>query len=149
MSLILTTTKPTVLWVYLCLRDFDLALSEYESALALNSNDADLLAEMAIGLNYMGRLEQTNAQFKKAMRINPRHRSLYSDALGFAYYEVGQYEKALATLKQNNNPWFTNHRNLAAVYVRLGRLIDARAEVSKMLKKKLLLYAQVREPSTA
>ena len=121
--------------VYLYRRDFDLALSEYERALALNSNDADFLAEMAIGLNYMGRPEQAIEQFKKAMRMNPRYPSWYLDVLGFAYYEVGQYEKALTTLKQNNNPWFTNHRNLAAVYVRLGRLEEARAEVSKMLEK--------------
>jgi adenylate cyclase len=121
--------------VYLYRRDFDLALSEYERALALNSNDADFLAEMAIGLNYMGRPEQAIEQFKKAMRMNPRYPSWYLDVLGFAYYEVGQYEKALTTLKQNNDPWFTNHRNLAAVYVRLGRLEEARAEVSKMLEK--------------
>jgi tetratricopeptide (TPR) repeat protein len=52
-----------------------------------------------------------------------------------AYYEVGRYNEALATLKQNNKPSFFDHRNLAAVYVRLGRLEEARAEVSKLLEK--------------
>jgi adenylate cyclase len=121
--------------VYLHLRDFDLAISEYERALALNSNDADFLAEMAIALNYMGRSEQAIAQLKKAMRMNPRHPSWYLGVLGYAYYEVGQYKEALATLKQDNKPWFTTHRTLAAVYVRLGRLEEARAEVSKMFEK--------------
>ena len=53
----------------------------------------------------------------------------------FAYYEVGQYKEALAALKQDNKPSFSGHRNLAAVYVRLGRLEQARAEVSKLLEK--------------
>jgi tetratricopeptide (TPR) repeat protein len=83
----------------------------------------------------MGRPEQAIAQLKKAMRMNPRHPSWYWHVLGFAYYEVGQYKEALATLKQDNNPAFFNHRTLAAVYVRLDRLNEAHAEVSKLLEK--------------
>ena len=121
--------------VYLYLRDFDLAIAGYERALELNSNDADFLAQMADALTYMGRPEQAIAQLKKAMRMNPRHPSWYWHVLGFAYYEVGRYKEALATLKQDNKPWFLTHRTLAAVYVRLGRLDGARAEVSKMFEK--------------
>jgi tetratricopeptide (TPR) repeat protein len=83
----------------------------------------------------MGRPEQAITQLKKAMRMNPRHPSWYWQVLGFAYYELGQYKEALATLKQDNKPWFKTHRTLAAVYVRLGRLAEARAEVSKMFEK--------------
>lgn len=57
------------------------------------------------------------------------------NALGFAYYEVGQYKEALATLKQDNNPAFFNHRTQAAVYVRLDQLNEARAVVSKLSEK--------------
>jgi adenylate cyclase len=121
--------------VHLHLRDFELAKAGYERALALNSNDADFLAEMSLALTYMGRPEQAIAQLKKAMRMNPRHPSWYRHILGFAYYEVGQYKEALATLKQDNKPFFLTHRTLAAVYVRLGRFEEARAEVSKMFDK--------------
>ena len=48
---------------------------------------------------------------------------------------MGRYKEALATLKQDTNPFFTVHRTLAAVYVRLGQLNKARAEVSKLLEK--------------
>ena len=122
--------------VYLYRREFDRAIDEYERALELNSNDADFLAEMSNALIYTGRSEQAVAQLKRAMRMNPRHPSWYFVILGLAYYEVGQYEEALATLKQHNNPFFLVHRNLAAVYVRLGRLEEARAEVSELLEKK-------------
>jgi TolB-like protein/class 3 adenylate cyclase len=128
-------THWTLGFVYLYLRDFDLAIAGYERALELNSNDADFLAQMADALTFMGRPEQAIAQLKKAMRMNPRHPSWYWHVLGFAYYEVGQYKEALATLKHDNNPAFFNHRTLAAVYVRLGRLNEARAEVSKLLEK--------------
>ena len=67
--------------------------------------------------------------------MNPRHPSWYRHILGFAYYEVGQYKEALATLKQDNKPSYEVHSTLAAVYVRLGRLEEARAEVSKLLEK--------------
>jgi adenylate cyclase len=122
-------------FVYLYLREFDLAIVGYERALELNSNDADFLAQMASALTYLGRPEQAISQLKKAMRMNPRHPSWYWHVLGFAYYELGQYKEALATLKQDNKPWFTTHRTLAAVYVRLGRLEEARAEVPKMFEK--------------
>jgi adenylate cyclase len=121
--------------VYLNMLDFDLAIAEYERALALNSNDADFLAEMARSLIALSRPEQAVSQLKKAMRMNPRHPSWYWNVLGEAYYEIGRYDEALAALKQNNKPWFSNHRSLAAVYVRLGRLEEARAEVSKLLQK--------------
>jgi TolB-like protein/class 3 adenylate cyclase/Flp pilus assembly protein TadD len=123
-------------FVYLHRREFDRAIAEYESALELNSNDADFLAEMSNALNYTGRPEQAISQLKKAMRMNPRHPSWYFHVLGMAYYEVGRYKEALATLKQDNNPFFWVHRTLAAVYVRLGRLEEARVEVSELLKKK-------------
>jgi adenylate cyclase len=121
-------------YVYLQLRDFDRASTGYERALALNSNDADFLAQMASALTYLGRPEQAIAQLKKAMRMNPRHPDWYWTSLGIAYYEVGQYDEALATLKQNNKPWFSTHSTLAAVYARMGRLEEARAEVSKILE---------------
>jgi tetratricopeptide (TPR) repeat protein len=129
-------THWTLGFVYLYLRDFDRAINGYERALELNSNDADFLAEMSTSLIYMGRPEQSIAQLKKAMRMNPRHPSWYFQGLGLAYYEVGRYKEALATLKQDNNPFFVVHRTLAAVYVRLGRLEEARVEVSELLKKK-------------
>lgn len=70
------------------------------------------------------------------MRINPRHPPWYFQILGLAYYEVGRYKEALATLKQDNKPIFWTHRNLAAVYVRLGQLEQASAAVSELLKNK-------------
>jgi len=129
-------THWTLGFVYLYLQDFDRAIAGYERALELNSNDADFLAEMSVSLNYLGRSEESITQLKKAIRMNPRHPSWYFHTLGLSYYEVGRYKEALASLKQYNNPPFFVHRTLAAVYVRLGRLDEARVEVSELLKKR-------------
>jgi TolB-like protein/class 3 adenylate cyclase/Tfp pilus assembly protein PilF len=129
------TSHWTLGFVYLWLRRFDQAIAEYERALALNSNDADFLVEMSEAQVYMGRPVEAIAQIKKAMRINPHYPEWHLWDLGWAYYEAGRYEEALATLKKMNNPPSGAHRTLAAVYVRLGRLDEARAEISELLKK--------------
>ena len=129
-------THWTLGFVYLYLRDFDRAIAGYERALELNSNDADFLAQMSDALYFLGRSQESITQLKKAKRMNPRHPPWYFHILGQSYYEVGRYKEALATLKRYNNPPFFVHRTLAVVYVRLGRLDEARIEVSELLKKK-------------
>jgi tetratricopeptide (TPR) repeat protein len=37
---------------------------------------------------------------EKAMRLNPCHPSLYRVELGWAHYQAGRYEEALASLKK-------------------------------------------------
>jgi len=120
--------------VYLYRRDFDRAIAGYERALALNSNDADFLAEMALALIYLGQPEKSIVQVKKAMRMNPRHPSWYWEVLGQACYEADRCQESLIALKENNKPFFSNYRTLSAVYVRLGQFDEARAAVSEMLK---------------
>ena len=68
------------------------------------------------------------------MRINPHYPPWYLSYLGWAYYDAYQYEDALAALKASNDPRNSIHRSLAATYVRLGRLDEARAEVAIMLE---------------
>jgi adenylate cyclase len=122
-------------FVYLYRREFDRAIAEYERALELNSNDADFLVEMAEALIFVGRSKEGIAQIKKAMRINPRYPEWHLWDLSWAYYETGMYKEALATLRKMNNPPNGVHRTAAAIYVRLDRLDEARAEIVELLKK--------------
>jgi adenylate cyclase len=111
-------------------RDFDRAMAEYERALELNSNDADLLAEMMTILVQIGRVEDGVAQIKLAMRINPHYPDWYLWNLGWAQYFTGEYEEALVSLKHMSNPPNGARRTLAAVLVRLGRIEEARAVIA-------------------
>ena len=115
---------------YRKIRDFDRAMAEYERALELNSNDADLLAEMVDLLVVTGRAEDGVAQIKLAMRINPHYPDWYLWNLGMAQYFASEYEEALAALKRMSNPPNSARRTLAAVLVRLGRVEEARTVIA-------------------
>jgi adenylate cyclase len=110
--------------------DFDRALAEYERVLELNSNDADMLAEMVGLLLQIGRAEDGVAQIKLAMRINPHYPDWYPWNLGWALYFTGEYEEALASLKRMSNPPNNYRLTLAAVLVRLGRVEEARVVIA-------------------
>ena len=124
-------------FAYLQHGKFDRAEAEYERALALNSNDADLLVEMAELLVKTGKATQAVDQVKAGMRINPRYPDWYLWNLGWAQYFAEQYDEALTTLNRMSNPWNGVRRTLAAVYVRLGRLEDARKVMSKFIETDL------------
>ncbi len=117
-------------YVYQKNRDFDRAMAEYERALELNSNDANLLAQMVGILVHTGRAEDGVAQSKLAMRINPHYPDWYLWNLGWAQYFTGEYEEALASLKRMSNPPNGARTDLAAVLVRLGRIEEARAVIA-------------------
>ena len=122
-------------FVYLFRREFDRSITEYERALALNSKHAEFLVDIADALVYMGRTDSAIAQYKEAMQINPRFPEWYFWRLGWAYYHAGRFEEAFSTLRKMNNPAPKVHLTMAVVYVRLGRLEEARAEVAEFLKK--------------
>ena len=111
---------------YMFKGDFDRAFSEYERALTLNPNDADLLAEIVELLVKTGRAEDAVVRIKSAMRINPHYPDWYLWNLGWALYFAGQYTEALEALNQMSNPPNGVRRHLAAVLVRLGRIEEAR-----------------------
>ena len=114
--------------------DSDRAEAEYDRALALNSSDATLLANMAELLYKTGRAEQAITQIKLAMRINPHHPDWYFWDLGLAQYIAEQYPEVLDTLNRMSNSSNGVRRTRAAVLVRLGRIEEAREVMSKFIE---------------
>jgi adenylate cyclase len=114
---------------YMFQGDFNRSIAEYKRALDLNPNDADLLAEMVELLVKIGRAEDAVARVKSAMRINPHYPDWYLWNLGWAQYFAGQYEEALDALNQMSNPPNGVRRHIAAVLVRLGRIVEAREAI--------------------
>jgi adenylate cyclase len=99
----------------------------------LNPNDAELLAEMANLLIYIGQPQQAVAQLNDAIRLNPFHENWYVEYLGWAYEEAGMPVEAVKTLEQAVDPnpnvdqvWLLP--SLAAAYAdpKVGRIEDAK-----------------------
>jgi TolB-like protein/class 3 adenylate cyclase/Tfp pilus assembly protein PilF len=119
--------------VYMWKRQHAQAIAEYERALALSPNNANLYAEMADALTYVGRADESIELAKKAIRLNPNYPDWYLWNLAAGYFLTKRYEDALATLNKMGNP-ADAHRLLAATYAQLGRGDEARAEAEKFLE---------------
>ena len=120
--------------LYLHQGEHDQAMAAYERARELNPNDVDLQADIAWPLTLVGRAEEAIAAVNQAIRRKPNLPQYFIWTLGQAYRDAGQYQDALSTLKGLTEPAPGVHRTLASVYVRLGRVEEARAEVAKYLE---------------
>ena len=110
------------------------ALVEYDRALELNPNAADVLAKSADSVFYQGRYEEGARRLSTAMRLNPHYPDWWNWNIAWHYYYLGDYEAArTAMLSQNPFPNLAR-RMLAAIYVRLGEMDEARATIDELLK---------------
>ena len=105
---------------YSNLGKFERALEQYERALEINGNDANLHAEMADLLSYVGKHREAIGQIKFAMRVNPHFPEWYRWTLGWCYYFINEYEEAIAELEKLLNPSDDALLILAASHARLA-----------------------------
>jgi adenylate cyclase len=123
--------------IYVQKRQYDKAIAEGERAVALDPNGADALLALGHILNISGRPEEAIPVLKKALRLNPFPPSAYFAVLGMAYRMTGRYEEAIAMSKkaiEGAPDFLPAHRNLAAIYIHLGREEEARAEAAEVLR---------------
>ena len=119
-------------FAHLYRKENDAALSAYERAIQLNPNDADLMSDMADAMAHSGRSEDAIVQLQKAMKLNPFYPDQYIWNLGGAYFNLKRYEDAIITIKQMQNPT-EGRRLLAASYAYLDQIVEAKAEVDRIL----------------
>ena len=109
------------------------ALSEYDKALSLNPNNADLIAEYGWSLSLLGRAEEGVKAIEKAMRLNPRYPDWYGYGLMEALYTAKRYQDAIAIADKVKVRHLPTYLVLAGSYAQLGRMDDAQEAVSKVL----------------
>jgi adenylate cyclase len=117
-------------------RDFDTGLGALERALAINPNSALALGRAAQLNMFVGNYNKAIEQANQAIRLNPLDplRYIPESALAFAYFLTERFSQAAEAALQAIQfaPAFhVPHLLLAASYVRLGRLQDARLEVQR------------------
>jgi tetratricopeptide (TPR) repeat protein len=120
---------------YIYSREFEKGMSAFERAIELNPNNPDLLMDMADALVYVEQPDEAVANVQRAMRLNPIHPDSYLWTLGIALYHCGRYEESLAALLRMSHPPNLVRRQIAAVYVRLGRIDEARKIAAEFLRE--------------
>lgn len=117
----------------------DLALQEYQKALAINPRDATAVMGVAGAYERMGRIQDAEESYKKAVALLPSYWDGYN-SLGFFYYRrnrfpdaINQFRRVLELTPDNA----TAHSNLAQAYVSAGDpklLTDAEQELKKSIQ---------------
>jgi adenylate cyclase len=110
------------------------ALAAYERALALNPNNADLLAEYGWNIPNLGRAEEAVKSIRKAMRLNPVYPDWYGQALMFALYNARRYEEVVAVSKTINVRHVVTHVVLAGSYAYMDQLDKAHLSAAHVLE---------------
>jgi len=106
-----------------------------ETALALNPNNALVLAELGGLLGYAGELERCLAMTAKAMKLNPHYPGWYYAGVFNSYYHQKNYAEALLAAQRWNEPYqYWNQVHLAQAYAFLGDEGSARAAITKLLE---------------
>jgi len=117
-------------------RNHDRSLNAINRAVALNPNSADSHALRGILLNFVGDPVEALDDMELAVRLNPNHPAWYFVGLGRAYYELGEYERAIPYLESLVNAGgeiLSWRALLIASYMAAGRAEQARAEVTSLL----------------
>ena len=112
-----------------------IAIAEFERALSLSPNNADLLASYGWALSYLGRAEDAVESIKKAMRLNPVYPDWYIQGLMIALYCARCYEEVIAVSKTINVRHLTTHLLLAGSYAQIGQLDDAKIPAANALEE--------------
>ena len=109
------------------------SLAQFDRALSINPNDANVLVWSAEVLIYWGRPEEALDRCNRASRLNPNCPDFYYWLIGFSYFHLGQYEEALAALERMTAPQYAR-RLLAATYAHLDRPEEAQIEAKEYMK---------------
>jgi adenylate cyclase len=115
---------------------YDEGIATGEEALALGPNNSEVHAMVAVTHYYSGKYQEAIQLLKKAMRLHPNYPAWYPHFLGSAYTESQQYDLAMKAFgdvlaRAPHQTWGLT--GSAVVYVRLGKVEEARKEVEKAL----------------
>ncbi len=111
----------------------EIALAEYEKALFLNPNNADILADYGWSIANLGRAGDGVDLVKKAIRLNPVHPDWYGEGLMHALYVDKRYNEVIDVANTITIRTLPNYLDLAGSYAQLGQLDGARETAARIL----------------
>jgi TolB-like protein/Tfp pilus assembly protein PilF len=119
--------------VFMC--QHDASIAEFERAVALNPNYVDWPFGWALVV--AGNPQRAIDVLEAYMRLDPFHEPVASCFVGYAYFMLGDYSRALRVLQDfvSRVPQAGfGHSWLAATYAQLGQIDEACAEVAEVLR---------------
>ena len=119
------------------MRRHDQAVANFEKAIALDPNNAEVYADFGQVLNYLGDPERALEMSEKAFSIETFTPPNWEFYAGHSYLLLRQYDEALTRLNSmvKRAPKFTPaHVRLAWAHVELNRLDDAREIIKTALE---------------
>lgn len=110
-------------------------LSEFQRAIELNPNDAEVLTDFGLFLSYAGRATEGLELAQKAMRLNPHFPQWYVAQLGQIYFDARRYEEAITAFRSLSNFDTIDVRPyLAASHAHLGHFEEARRAIARAIQ---------------
>jgi adenylate cyclase len=122
-------------FVLVWMRQHDASIAEFERAVVLNPNYVDWRFGWALVL--AGNPQRAIGVLEAYMRLDPFHAPVASCFVGYAYFMLGDYSRALRVLQDFvfRVPLAAfGHAWLAAAHAQLGQLDEARAAVAELLR---------------
>lgn len=137
--------------IYLYRRDYARAEQHLTRAEALNPNDADLLAHLALGWSYLGDPERAQRMAELATRLNPLHDSWYYIFLLPVALVHGRFADIVAMGLRCLEVATKTPAFVAAAYAHLGEPGEARRYVDSylVLFRQRITYGRPPEPGEA
>ncbi len=132
--------------VLLYRREFERAERHLDCAEALNPNDADNLAQLAMSDACLGYPERGIERAGRAMRLNPFHDDWYFAFAGAPYFYAGELEQSIALGLKATEVATDVRAYLAAALAHLGRLDAAHRQRDAFLQLFRSRIAFGREP---
>jgi adenylate cyclase len=119
---------------YLTERSFDSFYAAADRAIAINPNNAFVLADLGTWIAYSGEWERGKALVGKAMRLNPLHQRWLHMSFFLDSYRKGEYTEALALALKINLPSNEGvQAGLAAAYGQLGQIARAKETLDQII----------------
>ena len=125
-------THWTLATFYMEVKDMEGAHREYEIALGLNSNDADLLAGFGDLLSFEGKPSEAIAQIERAKKLNPIFPEWYYWSLALAQFQAREYEEAVKTLESMSSLPNEAYLMLVISKAKLGKPIPLHEVIAQL-----------------
>jgi tetratricopeptide (TPR) repeat protein len=112
--------------------DYENAIREFKIAISIEPNHGFLFNNLGIAYALSGRHEKAVEAFRKAIEKNYTAQKVYNNS-GLSLANLGRYEEALEAFKKGGGE-ARAHNNLGTVYLKQGKVNEARQHFKKAIE---------------